>query len=538
MVALGKDVQFALYAHGTHLLPGLDGVHGCPAVLIAVDKKHRHGLEVEVKLRHKDGAVVCSAGRIVLLCTIGQGIGGIDADAPLHVAGLLVEVVDGQIGLLHGRGDAHQGKMSAGTAAHDADVVRVKTKVGRLALDDANGTLQVLPGGNVLLQARLGSRSGRTITHRHDSHAQAVEVATGRSHLESVGAVAHVAAAGIDDLYGLRLEIGRDVPFDIRRALICLRIRHLAVGPDVLLDILRTVVVIVEALHDFHFGSKRREQQAHLLQELDAAFQAKGTVPLAGIEMQLGIDFPLAQLAEHHRRGVGAVGVVAAMMQAHGAGLLVEMKDGVELDVRTVAETHVGRAAFAVAEHVCRSVDDGEVHVTGDVVQRVDRSVGTCHGARSKQQCKVRPCRHADGANLLRVETSLLRFASHHADGSLAVLPSCLIDGQPLGPRCAIDKVDALEAKFREALRPKRNEVVVASAVVSAARDENHAAAVRRFGLFHPLQVGHAALVGIEALLTCLGGHGSNLLRLCIGHLAFRPNGNVLCLGCPLGVER
>ena len=108
-------------------------------------EEHRHSLEVEVELGDEHGAVIRSAGRVVLFVAVRQGVCGIDAYTPLHVAGQFVEFVDGKIGLLHGGCDAHQGEMSAGTAAHDADVVRVETIVGSLALDDANSSLQVLP---------------------------------------------------------------------------------------------------------------------------------------------------------------------------------------------------------------------------------------------------------------------------------------------------------------------------------------------------------------------------------------------------------
>ena len=143
----------------------------------------------------------------------------------------------------------------------------------------------------------------------------------------------------------------------------------------------------------------------------------------------------------------------------------------------------------------------------------------------------MRACTHADGANLLGVEAALLCLAANHSDRSLSVLPSALVDGQTFGSRRTIDEVDALEAEFREALRPKRDEVVVAGVEVAAARDENHAAAVRCLRFLHPFQVGHSGFVGIEAFGVDFGRHSRNLLRLSIGHFAFRPDGNVLsCL--------
>ena len=205
-----------------------------------------------------------------------------------------------------------------------------------------------------------------------------------------------------------------------------------------------------------------------MLQELDAAFQAEGSVTLAGIEVQLCWNLPLAQLTEDHRRGIGTIGVVPAMMQTHGTGLLVEMEDGVEFDVRPIAETHVGSAALAVGQGVGRSIDDGEVHMARHVVELVNRGVGRCLRTGGKQECKMRTCRHADGTYFLGVEATLLCLAAHHTYGPLTVLPSSFVDGQTFWTRSAIDEVDTLEAKFREALRPKRDKTIVARVVVTA----------------------------------------------------------------------
>ena len=47
-------------------------------------------------------------------------------------------------------------------------------------------------------------------------------------------------------------------------------------------------------------------------------------------------------------------------------------------------------------------------------------------------------------------------------------------------------------------------------------------------GYPHTGQAIHPAFVGIEPFLTCFSSHGSNLLWLRVGHLAFRPKGDVL----------
>ena len=97
VVTCGEDVEFALNAHGTHLLPCLHGVHSCPNILVPMHEEHRTSLQVEVELGSKYGTIVCSARRVMLFQAVCQGVGGIDADAPLHVTRLLVEIIDGKV---------------------------------------------------------------------------------------------------------------------------------------------------------------------------------------------------------------------------------------------------------------------------------------------------------------------------------------------------------------------------------------------------------------------------------------------------------
>ena len=81
-----------------------------------------------------------------------------------------------------------------------------------------------------------------------------------KSNIETIRTIAVVASPRVDNLDGLRFKVGRNVPFDVRCALILLHIRHLSIGPDVLLHVLCSVVIIVETLHYLHFRSERREQ--------------------------------------------------------------------------------------------------------------------------------------------------------------------------------------------------------------------------------------------------------------------------------------
>ena len=96
----GQRMQFALNAHGTHLLPSLNRIHGGPYIGIAVNKEHRSGLQVEVEFRNQNGAVVVAACRIVNFATIRKRVGRIDADSLLNITGQLIYVVDGQVRLL------------------------------------------------------------------------------------------------------------------------------------------------------------------------------------------------------------------------------------------------------------------------------------------------------------------------------------------------------------------------------------------------------------------------------------------------------
>ncbi len=86
MFAGGQGVKFALDAHRTHLLPDFDGIHRRIAVGVAVKEQHRRRIRIEGKLWHEQSRVVVAARLVVAVGAVGQGIGRIDADAPLHLA--------------------------------------------------------------------------------------------------------------------------------------------------------------------------------------------------------------------------------------------------------------------------------------------------------------------------------------------------------------------------------------------------------------------------------------------------------------------
>ena len=139
----------------------------------------------------------------------------------------------------------------------------------------------------------------------------------------------------------------------------------------------------------------------------------------------------------------------------------------------------------------------------------------------------MRACRHRNRSDFLRVETALLGFAANEAHGTLGVFPCRLIDGQSLGARCAIHEIHALNALAGEALTPLLYKVHIAAALVSAARNQNHAriGANALVGSRHPFNVSHAVLFGLEILASGSIGHSSNLMSLTVRHFSFWPHG-------------
>ena len=337
-----------------------------------MDEEHGRRVEIEGEFRREVGVILVAALGIGLLQAVRQGVGGIDADAPLDLAGDLVQLVERMVGHVSGRGDAHQRQVSAGAAAHDTDAVGIQAIGGRLAADDADGTLEVLPGRRVLGQA---FRARRTVLERDDGHALLVEIPAGRGDLEAVGGIAGVTAAGIDDLDGIGLAFLWEVPFDIRHALVLPEIGRPAFGPDRLFLVVASCGIIGVAVHDRFFRSERGDV-AHLAHEFDGPFQTECAVSLVRVEVQFGGDAHPAQLAVNQGGTVGGVHVLAAVVQAHRAGLLVEFEYGAEAHVRAVAVTGGLGAALSVVGDVCGGVDDGPVDVAGDLIQRIDLLVG------------------------------------------------------------------------------------------------------------------------------------------------------------------
>ena len=90
----GQGVQFGLDAHRPHLFPDLDGIHRGPAVGVPVDEEHGRRVEIEGEFRREYGIILIASLGVVRVDSVRQRIGGIDADAPLNLAGQFVQRVD------------------------------------------------------------------------------------------------------------------------------------------------------------------------------------------------------------------------------------------------------------------------------------------------------------------------------------------------------------------------------------------------------------------------------------------------------------
>ena len=115
-----------------------------------MNEQDRTSIQIKGELRHKTGRIIIATGGVVTIGTIGQRVGRIDRHRPLHIAGDLVEIVDRPVGAVPGTGRAHEREVPACRRAHDADAVRIKSFRRRLGAHDADGALEILPGGRMV----------------------------------------------------------------------------------------------------------------------------------------------------------------------------------------------------------------------------------------------------------------------------------------------------------------------------------------------------------------------------------------------------
>ena len=94
---------------------------------------------------------------------------------------------------------------------------------------------------------------------------------------------------------------------------------------------------------------------------------------------------------------------------------------------------------------------------------------------------------HSYRSYLFWVETALFRLAAHHAHGTLAVLPGCLVKGKIFRPRGAVYEIDALHAKFCQFFVPHLDQLHIAAVVIAASGNQDHTRPVGVDRLLEPL---------------------------------------------------
>ena len=490
-----------------------------------MDKEDRACREVKRELGDKPRRIVIAARLVRLLVTIRERIRGIDRDRPLHIAGDRVQArrrppVTTR-GVVQRARRAHERQVSARGRAHDADAVRVQPLLRGLRADDTDRALEVGPCRHVLLQS-CGTR--RTVLHRDDRHALLVEIAAGGRDFEAVRIVARVASARIDDLNRLRLQVLRQVPLDVRRALVRLHVGHLALRPNVLLLVAAAREIARIALHQLDFGIDFAEI-AHLAHELDRPAEllhVDGTVPAVRVKVQLGGNLHPAELPVELRRAVRRMLIFSAVEEAHGTRLRIELKGRVELHVRRVAVTRI-RHRKPVRQRIRHAHRKREVDVAGNVVRRIDLRVRGRQRARRQHHRKVRARRTAEDADPLGVESALLRRGSNEPHCALSVLPAGLVDGQPLRTGRAVPEPHAGDAVVEKQVFERPELRTVTRATIRAAGNEDHARAVRIRRLFGPLEIRHPVRRAVKPGLLHLLRRRGNLILLEIRNLPLRP---------------
>ena len=137
------------------------------------------------------------------------------------------------------------------------------------------------------------------------------------------------------------------MPFDVRVAQMFLIVRHLSLRPDILPDHLAAGGVVREAFHQADLRSRFRNE-THLIHELDCPSEAEGTVRPVREEMHFRRYVHPSELPVDQGRSIRGVDVITTVEKAHRAGLSVELEDGAELHVRTVALAGRRGSEFAV----------------------------------------------------------------------------------------------------------------------------------------------------------------------------------------------
>ena len=251
------------------------------------------------------------------------------------------------------------------------------------------------------------------------------------------------------------------------------------------------------------------------------------------IQVQFGRNSHFAQFPINQGGAIGGIRVVLPVMQAHGAGFVVEGEDTAQLYVRPVAVPTASGAGLAVRSDIGRGVHDGDIDVTRHAVQLVYGRIGLGLRSRGQQERQMRTGRHGHRTDLLRVIASLFSLVPHQPYGPLTIIPGRLVNGKTLGTGSAVYQAHALDAQTGEFLFPVLDERHVTGVVIGAAGDEDHTGAVGLLRGRIPFQIGIPVGVRVKARRTGNIRHSGYLLPLGVGHAAGGPDGHTL-----LGTDR
>ena len=97
---------------------------------------------------------------------------------------------------------------------------------------------------------------------------------------------------------------------------------------------------------------------------------------LAWIQMQFGRNPHAPELPVNQRGAVRGIWILPAMVQAHRAGLLVELEGITDLDISTVTVPEGRGTGLSVGRDIGGSVDYRPIDMTRDLIKLVDRLIG------------------------------------------------------------------------------------------------------------------------------------------------------------------
>ena len=166
VVGQGENMQLRRNIHFTQLQIDRDRTGGRVAVAVAVNEAHRRRFGVEREVA--DERRVVSAIFVFAVDAVAQRVSRVNRNREVQVARRFIEIVDRFVSRRLARRRGHQRQVSARRKAHYADFFRVDPPLVGLRTDDSDRSLDVLPSGAVLFDARSTRRS---IAQHHDRDA-------------------------------------------------------------------------------------------------------------------------------------------------------------------------------------------------------------------------------------------------------------------------------------------------------------------------------------------------------------------------------